>query len=109
MTRSEVADRTYSMEETPSDRERLAEVIRPWTLCDHGGSFDHGSDRAADALVPLIDTLLREQREGVAAAIEAINWRSDPSPEAVRNLAARIARTFGSADRIEEARDADHA
>jgi hypothetical protein len=58
--------------------------------------------RVADALLPLIDTLLREQAEGIAAAIEAARDRLHPAfSEGVGNLprgytnAARIVRTFG--------------
>lgn len=34
-----------------SDVEALARVIRPWTLCDDGNAFDHGSERAAAAVI----------------------------------------------------------
>jgi hypothetical protein len=33
------------------DVEALARVIRPWTLCDDGHGFDHGSERAARAVL----------------------------------------------------------
>ena len=33
------------------ERHHLARVIRPWTMCDDGGRFDHGSDRAAAAVL----------------------------------------------------------
>lgn len=34
-----------------SDLEDLARIIRSWTICDDGGRFDHGSERAAAAVL----------------------------------------------------------
>lgn len=33
------------------DQEELARLLRPWTTCDDGNGFDHGSDRAAAAVL----------------------------------------------------------
>ena len=39
------------MPNTENEVEALVELIRPWTLCDDGHGFDHGSERAARAVL----------------------------------------------------------
>jgi hypothetical protein len=75
-------------------RERLAEAIWNASRADEGTISATGAGIVADALLPLIDTLLREQAEGIAAAImeaKPVHWPVD----AAYDDAARIARTFG--------------
>lgn len=42
---------TDAAEPAGDDVEALTRVVRPWTLCDDGGRFDHGSERAARAVL----------------------------------------------------------
>jgi hypothetical protein len=92
-------------------RERLAEALRSVGYLEYNNGKDRPPewhvfvDDANAALLPLIDTLLREQAEGIAAAIEGMEsfaHGKNPTSEAhligygtARRLAARIARTFG--------------
>lgn len=39
------------MTEPSAEKDRVAKLLRPWTVCDDGGRFDHGSSRAAEHLL----------------------------------------------------------
>ena len=79
------------------DVEALTKIVRPWTLCDDSGRFDHGSDRAAHAILDS-DWLAahdaevrRAAGEQIARAIEAIPDTGIQNRALVRDDAARIA------------------
>lgn len=67
-------DETRASGLSAAEREALAKIIRPWTRCDDGGRFDHGSDRAADAilasdwLAAYVAARATASAEGIAAA-----------------------------------------
>jgi hypothetical protein len=82
--------------------EALAKVVRPWTLCDDGSGFDHGSERAAravlasDWLAARVAAAVEAERERIAQAIQAAkppHITRDYTPvDAAYDTAARIAR-----------------
>jgi hypothetical protein len=88
-------------------RERLAEALRKCQMVPYddgkGGWLfrDARPEEQADALLPLIDTLLREQAEGIAAA--ALEQAADACPfldpevadMVIDWLRERAARTLG--------------